>query len=57
MSSILVFQAAVVAGMFAACAAQAAEKPALSPAQSQLLSTISADAMRGHLAFLSSDAL
>jgi hypothetical protein len=56
MPSIHVLRTALVAGMFAAAAAQAAE-PALSPAQSQLLSTISADAMRGHLAFLSSDAL
>jgi hypothetical protein len=56
MSSIRVFQAAFLAGAFAASAAQAAE-PALSPAQSQLLSSISADAMRGHLSFLASDAL
>lgn len=45
---------ALAAGMSAA--AQAAE-PALAPEQAQLLSTISADAMRGHLAFLASDAL
>ena len=62
MSSIRAFQAAFVAGAFAAAAttsataAQAAQ-PALPPAQAQLLSSISADAMRGHLAFLSSDAL
>lgn len=49
-------QAAFLAGVFAASAAQAAE-PTLSPAQAQLLSSISADAMRGHLSFLASDAL
>jgi hypothetical protein len=56
MRTIRALQAAFLAGVFAASAAQAAE-PALSPAQSQLLSTISADAMRGHLSFLASDAL
>ncbi|MDQ2701343.1 MAG: M20/M25/M40 family metallo-hydrolase [Pseudomonadota bacterium] len=56
MRTIRALQAAVLAGVFAASAAQSAE-PALSPAQSQLLSTISADAMRGHLSFLASDAL
>lgn len=61
MSSIRAFQAAFAAGAFAAAAAfataAAAAEPALPPAQAQLLSSISADAMRGHLAFLSSDAL
>lgn len=56
MRTIRALQAAFLAGVFAASAAQAAE-PALSPAQAQLLSTISADAMRGHLSFLASDAL
>lgn len=56
MRVIRAFQAAFLAGVFAASAAQAAE-PALSPVQSQLLSSISADAMRGHLSFLASDAL
>jgi hypothetical protein len=63
-------QAAFLAGVFAAGAAQAAAQShahaqaqahapasALPPLQAQLLSTISADAMRGHLAFLASDAL
>ena len=59
MPTIRAFQAAFLAGMFAASAAQAAEPalPPLPPLQAQLLSTISADAMRGHLAFLASDAL
>lgn len=60
MRTIRALQAAFLAGVFAASAAQAAEpaaEPALSPAQAQLLSTISADAMRGHLSFLASDAL
>jgi hypothetical protein len=62
MSSIRAFQAAVLAVTLTACATRAPRPaepsaPLLSPAQSRLLSTISADAMRGHLAFLSSDAL
>jgi hypothetical protein len=56
MRTIRAFQAAFLAGVFAASAAQAAE-PALSPGQAQLLSSISADAMRGHLSFLASGAL
>ena len=62
MSSIRALQVAFLATALTACATQAAREPEpvaplLSPAQSQLLSTISADAMRGHLAFLASDAL
>ncbi len=62
MSKLRTLQAVFVAGVFAACAAWAAQPqqqpaPALSPAESQLLNTISPDAMRGHLAFLASDAL
>ncbi len=48
--------AAFVAGVFAFSAAQGAE-PKLPPEQAQLLSTISADSLRGHLSFLASDAL
>ena len=48
--------AALVAGVFAAAAAQADESR-LPPEQARLLSSISADAMRGHLSFLASDAL
>lgn len=48
--------AALVAGVFAAAAAQADESR-LPPEQQQLLGSISADAMRGHLSFLASDAL
>lgn len=54
------FQAAVLAAAVAACAAQGpawAAEPALTPVQQQLVDGISADAMRGHLAFLASDAL
>lgn len=64
MSKFRAFQAALLAGVFAASCAQAtqttqaeAQVQALPPLQAQLLSTISADAMRGHLAFLASDAL
>ena len=49
-------RAALLAALFAVSTAQAAE-PQLPPEQARLLSTISADAMRGHLAFLASDAL
>ncbi len=56
MPALRTLQAALMAGVFAATAAQAAE-PALPPEQARLLSTISADAMRGHLSFLASDAL
>ncbi|HEU4992576.1 MAG TPA: hypothetical protein VFT52_08810, partial [Luteimonas sp.] len=63
MSSIRALQVAFLAVTLAACATQAPRpapppaEPSLSPAQSQLLSTISADEMRGHLSFLASDAL
>jgi hypothetical protein len=62
MSKFRVLQAAILAGVLSACATQtprSAQAPAssLSPAQAQLLSTISADEMRGHLSFLASDAL
>ncbi len=66
MSKFRGLQAAVLAGVcaagVAACVAVASQSapPAaegLSPAQSQLLGTISPDIMRGHLAFLASDAL
>lgn len=48
--------ATFVAGVFAAAVAQA-DEPRLPPEQQQLLSIISADALRGHLSFLASDAL
>ncbi|WP_282276477.1 hypothetical protein [Stenotrophomonas sp. PS02297] len=48
--------AAFAATLFAAAGAQA-DEPRLPPAQAQLLASISADAMRGHLSFLASDAL
>ncbi|WP_449446715.1 M28 family peptidase [Thermomonas brevis] len=47
---------ALAATLFAATAAHAGE-PRLPPEQAQLLSSISANAMRGHLSFLASDAL
>lgn len=49
-------RAALAATLFAALAAQAGE-PRLPAGQAQLLDSISADAMRGHLSFLASDAL
>src|SRR5690606_29409998 len=49
-------RAALLAALLAASSAQA-DGPQLPPEQAQLLSSISADAMRGHLAFLASDAL
>ena len=64
MSKFRVLQAALLAGVLVACARQAPQPvqalaPSLSPAQAQaeLLSSISADEMRGHLSFLASDAL
>ena len=49
-------RAACLATLLAATAAQA-DEPRLPPEQAQLLAAISADAMRGHLSFLASDAL
>ncbi|MGN6111397.1 MAG: M28 family peptidase [Luteimonas sp.] len=62
MSSLRALQAAFLATALTACATQAPRPaepvaPLLSPAQTQLLGSISADEMRGHLAFLASDAL
>lgn len=51
-----ILQAALLAGVLAATSAQAAG-PELPPSQAQLLSRISADAMRGDLSFLASDAV
>lgn len=56
MPAIPTLRALLVGTLFAASAAQAGE-PRLPPEQVQLLGAISADAMRGHLSFLASDAL
>lgn len=56
MPTVRFLRATCAVAVFAAGAALAAP-PALPPEQAQLLSTISADAMRGDLAFLASDAL
>lgn len=56
MSVFRTLRVAMMATLFAAAAAHAGE-PSLPPEQSRLLSSISADAMRGHLSFLASDAL
>lgn len=56
MPAFRILRSAVVAAVFVAVTAQAAE-PQLPPEQARLLSSISADAMRGHLSFLASDAL
>ena len=56
MSVSRILRVALAATLFAATAAQA-DEPRLPPEQAQLLASISADAMRGHLSFLASDAL
>ena len=56
MSLVRRVRVALVAAVLAASAAQAGT-PALPGEQAQWLSSISADAMRGHLSFLASDAL
>lgn len=56
MPAIPTMRVALVATLFVAFVAQA-DEPRLPPEQAQLLDAISADAMRGHLSFLASDAL
>lgn len=56
MPAIPTLRAMLAATLFTAPVALAGE-PQLRPDQAQLLATVSADAMRGHLAFLASDAL
>ncbi len=48
---------ALLAVLFATAAGAHADEPRLPPAQAQLVDAISADALRGHLSFLASDAL